>query len=147
MRSCEGSARKVAPAGWTYQSAGGYPGAHMNERTMEKAMRSISCPLVPQLPRSTLLFGLAIWTAYWLRAGWTHMQAESIVVQNGFGGDGIQMWELFDLQMVAAHPLLRWLPGAVVLFGGWLWLRRRERRAMAARLETASDVEERSLAA
>jgi hypothetical protein len=91
-------------------------------------MNAKSCPLVPLLPRSTLLAGLALWTAYWLHYGWGHLKAESVVVQQGFGGDGIQMWELFDLQMVAAHCLLRWAPGALLLFGGWYWLRRRERR-------------------
>jgi hypothetical protein len=92
---------------------------------MESAMTAKSCPLVPLIPRSTLLIGLAFWTAYWVRAGWQHLQAESVVAQQGFGGDGVQMWELFDLQMVGAYPLLRWLPGAVLLLGGWLYLRRR----------------------
>jgi hypothetical protein len=95
-------------------------------------MNARSCPLVPLLPRSTLLAGFAIWTAYWLRAGWAHMRAESVVVQQGFGGDGVQMWELLDLHMVAAHCLLRWAPGAIVLFSGWYWLRARERRVREA---------------
>jgi hypothetical protein len=102
-------------------------------------MNARSCPLVPLLPRSTLLAGFAIWTAYWLRAGWAHMEAESVVVQHGFGGDGVQMWELFDLHMVAAHCLLRWAPGAIVLFGGWYWLRRRERRVREAAAAAVRD--------
>jgi hypothetical protein len=52
-------------------------------------MNARSCPLVPLLPRSTLLAGFAMWTAYRLRAGWAHMQAESVVVQQGFGGDSV----------------------------------------------------------
>jgi hypothetical protein len=104
-------------------------------------MSARSCPLVPLVPRSTLLIGLVLWTAYWLRYGWAHLQAESIVMQQGFGGDGVQMWELFDLQMVALHCVMRWAPGAAVLFGTWYWLRRRERRGSATggTLELATD--------
>jgi hypothetical protein len=94
-------------------------------------MTARSCPLVPLLPRSTLLVGLVLWTAYWLQAGWAYMQEHSIAVQTRFGGDGMQMWEFFDVQMVAAYPFLRWAPGAIVLLGAWAWLRRRERRAAA----------------
>jgi hypothetical protein len=104
-----------------------------------------SCPLVPLVPRSTLLVGLALWTAYWVRAGWAHLQAESVVVQQGFGGDGVQMWELFDLQMIAAYPLLRWLPGAVALVGGWLFLRAREKGRYRLDVTAGGDTAEESL--
>jgi hypothetical protein len=95
--------------------------------------------------RSWLAVLLGVWTAYWLAAGRAHMRAESVVVQNGFGGDGVQMWELFDLQMVALYPLLRWLPVAALLLGGWFWVRRRERRSPEETV--ASTTEETSLAA
>jgi hypothetical protein len=64
--------------------------------------------------RRTVLLGLAAWTIYWLVSGWAYMQEHSIVVQQGFGGDGIQMWEIFNLKMVAAHHAIRWAAGAVL---------------------------------
>lgn len=92
-------------------------------------MRLVSCPLMRAAPsaRVVLLTLLVLWTAWWVPQGWAHLQAESLVVQNGFGGDGVQMWEIFDLKMTVAYTVVRWLPGAVVLAGAWWWVGRRNR--------------------
>jgi hypothetical protein len=64
--------------------------------------------------RRILYLGITLWTAYWLVTGWAYMQEHSIVVQQGFGADGIQMWEVFNIKMVAAHHAIRWAAGLVV---------------------------------
>jgi hypothetical protein len=92
-----------------------------------------------------LLLTLVAWTAYWAHYGWGHMLAESIVAREGFGGDGIQLWELFNLQMAFMHCVVRWAPGALLLLGGFLYLRRRATAAAAP--AAAGYIEERSLAA
>jgi hypothetical protein len=86
-----------------------------------------SCPLLraAPAPRAFFLTLFAAWTAWWVPRGWAHMKAESLVVQNGFGGDGVQLWEIFDLKMTVAYTVVRWLPGAVLLVGAWWWVGRR----------------------
>jgi hypothetical protein len=71
-----------------------------------------------------LLVALAGWTGYWAVTGYAFLQQESIVMQQGFGDDGIQLWELFNIQMLAAHYVVRWLPGALLLLGGVYLVRR-----------------------
>jgi hypothetical protein len=85
---------------------------------------------------AALLLAFAAWTAFWAHYAWGHLFTESIVAREGFGGDGVQMWELFNLQMALAHCLVRWAPGAAVLLGGWFYSRRRGRPASAARRRT-----------
>lgn len=68
---------------------------------------------------------LVVWTAHWLVAGWAYLQEHSIVVQQGFGPDGIQMWEIFNIKMVAAHHAIRWGAGAVAAGIALYLLRRR----------------------
>jgi hypothetical protein len=63
--------------------------------------------------RATIGAGLVFWTAYWLISGGAYLFEHSLVMQQGLGGDGLQMWEVFDVKMVAAHPALRWAAGVV----------------------------------
>jgi hypothetical protein len=65
--------------------------------------------------RGMLVTVLLAWSGYWLVDGYHYMHEHSVVMQQGFGSDGIQMWEIFNLKMAAAHHFLRWLPGAVLL--------------------------------
>jgi hypothetical protein len=53
------------------------------------------------------------WTAYWLISGRAYLYEHSLVMQQGLGGDGLQMWEIFDVKMVAAHHAIRWAAGAL----------------------------------
>lgn len=57
--------------------------------------------------------GLMGWTIYWLVSGRAYLYEHSLVMQQGLGGDGLQMWEIFDVKMVAAHHAVRWAAGAV----------------------------------
>jgi hypothetical protein len=80
---------------------------------------------------------LVLWTAFWVVDGWAYLQQHSIVVQQGFGADGIQLWEVFNIKMIAAHHAVRWLGGiAVALTGLYLFERNGARRARALSLAT-----------
>jgi hypothetical protein len=81
--------------------------------------------------RGLLVVALLGWTGYWLVNGHAYMGAHSIVMQQGFGSDGIQMWEIFNLKMVAAHCFLRWLAGAALIATGFLLIGRLRRRVLA----------------
>jgi hypothetical protein len=85
--------------------------------------------------RGAIYAGLVVWTAYWLVSGRAYMYEHSIVMQQGFGADGIQMWEIFNLKMVAAHHAVRWFGGAVVAAIG-LYLLRRPATGPAAATDT-----------
>jgi hypothetical protein len=88
--------------------------------------------------RGMLVTVLLAWSAYWLVSGYHYMHEHSIVMKQGFGSDGIQMWEIFNLKMAAAHHFLRWLPGAVLLVAMMLLTRGRRRRvAGLVRLRSA----------
>jgi hypothetical protein len=80
--------------------------------------------------RGLLVTVLLVWTGYWLVDGYHYMHEHSIVMQQGFGSDGIQMWEVFNLKMVAAHHFLRWLAGAVLLLPLFRLVGRRHRRVV-----------------
>jgi hypothetical protein len=80
--------------------------------------------------RGLLVVALLGWTGYWLVNGHAYMGAHSIVMQQGFGSDGIQMWEVFNLKMVAAHHFLRWLAGTVLLLPLFRLVGRRQRRVV-----------------
>jgi hypothetical protein len=75
---------------------------------------------------------LVVWTAWWLIDGWAYLQAHSSVVQHGFGGDGVQLWEVFNIKMVAAHHAIRWLGGVLPALGVLYLLQRRTARGTAA---------------
>jgi hypothetical protein len=116
---------------------------------VEFVMKRNACPLVQAGPSVGVMLAtlLVLWTAYWLPSGWAHLKAESLVVQNGFGGDGVQMWELFDLKMTVAYTVVRWLPGVVMIGGVWWWLRRRRRSAGEAAAGSGASDRERPMAA
>lgn len=82
-----------------------------------------------QVMRGMVVTILLAWSAYWLVDGYRYLHEHSIVMQQGFGGDGIQMWEVFNLKMIAAHHFLRWLVGPVLLLPVILLLRHRRRVA------------------
>lgn len=77
--------------------------------------------------RGAIKGALLVWTVHWAVATWAYLQQHSIVVQQGFGGDGIQMWEVFNIQMIAAHTLVRWLGGVVIMLLMLRFLRQRAR--------------------
>ena len=79
--------------------------------------------------RGILVTVLLAWSGFWLVDGYHYMHEHSVVMQQGFGSDGIQMWEIFNLKMVAGHHFLRWLAGAVLLLPMFLLLRGRRRVA------------------
>jgi hypothetical protein len=78
--------------------------------------------------RAVVILAAAAWTIYWLVAGWAYLQEHSIVVQQGFGGDGIQLWEVFNIKMVAAHHAVRWMAGLLPMLGSLWLLQRRSTR-------------------
>jgi hypothetical protein len=78
---------------------------------------------VRRMARLAVYAMVVIWTFYWIVDGWAYLQQHSIVVQQGFGGDGIQMWEIFDIQMVASHHAVRWLGGVLAAVAGLYLLR------------------------
>jgi hypothetical protein len=85
-----------------------------------------------QATRAAVILAAAAWTIYWLVSGWAYLQAHSIVVQQGFGADGIQLWEIFNIKMVAAHHAVRWMGGLLPLLGVLYLLQRRSARGMTA---------------
>jgi hypothetical protein len=74
---------------------------------------------------------LAVWTGYWIVNGRAYLYEHSIVMQQGFGGDGVQLWEIFNVKMVAAHHAIRWGAGVVVAALMLGLLRRRTQEASA----------------
>jgi hypothetical protein len=78
--------------------------------------------------RGLLVMVLLSWSGYWLVDGYHYMHEHSVVMQQGFGSDGIQMWEVFNLKMIAAHHFLRWVAGAVLIVPMFLLIGRRQRR-------------------
>lgn len=82
--------------------------------------------------RQAAFAAVLFWTVYWTIAGWEYLQLHSIVVQQGFGGDGVQLWEIFNIKMVAAHQAIRWA-GGVVALGAVVWLLERPRARRAVR--------------
>lgn len=88
--------------------------------------------------RGAIKGALLVWTVHWAIATWAYLQEHSIVVQQGFGGDGIQMWEVFNIKMIAAHTLIRWLGGVVVMLLMLRALRTRDRGNASAPAATTS---------
>jgi hypothetical protein len=89
--------------------------------------------------RGAVLGLLAVWTVHWFVDGWAYLQEHSIVVQQGFGSDGVQLWEVFNIKMVAAHHAVRWLAGVAVGLVALHLLRRRAPGAGAAGSDTMPD--------
>jgi hypothetical protein len=82
--------------------------------------------------QGALAVAMVVWTVIWFRSGYAYLGEHSLVMQQGFGGDGIQMWEIFDIKMVALHPGLRWLGGLLPAAFALVLLKRRERRVRSA---------------
>jgi hypothetical protein len=110
----------------------------LSQQPQQTPGMSGSTTMFNRILQGALIVALSVWTVYWLRSGHAYLHEHSIVMQQGFGGDGVQMWEIFNIKMVAAHQALRWLAGFAP--GALLLVLLRRRRAAVKATAAAADL-------